>query len=89
MLSRTARVDTKPELEIFADDVVCTHGATVGALEDEERFYLGSRGLDDETARSLLTYGFAEEIVERIRTESVRCQLDSVILDRFQNGRNR
>jgi Fe-S cluster assembly protein SufD len=89
MLSPAARVDTKPELEIFADDVVCTHGATVGALEDEERFYLASRGLDAETARGLLTYGFAEELVERVRTESVRRHLDAVILDRFQKGINR
>jgi Fe-S cluster assembly protein SufD len=86
MLSSTARVDTKPELEIFADDVVCTHGATVGALEDEERFYLASRGLDEETTRALLTYGFAEEIVEEVKIESVRQHLDAFILDRFQKG---
>ncbi len=89
MLSPTARVDTKPELEIFADDVVCTHGATVGALEDEERFYLASRGLDEETARGLLTYGFAGEIVEEIRTDSVRRHLDAMLLDRFQKGTRR
>jgi Fe-S cluster assembly protein SufD len=86
LLSPDARVDTKPELEIFADDVVCTHGATVGALEDEEKFYLASRGLDEATARALLTYGFAEEIVEEIATESVRRHLDGVMLDRFQKG---
>ena len=86
MLSATARVDTKPELEIFADDVICTHGATVGALEDEERFYLASRGLDEETARALLTYGFAEEIVEEVKIESVRHHLDAFILNRFQKG---
>lgn len=89
MLSPSARVDTKPELEIFADDVVCTHGATVGALEDEEKFYLASRGLDEETARGLLTYGFAEEIVEEIRIESVRRHLDAVLLERFQKGMDR
>lgn len=86
MLSERARVDTKPELEIFADDVVCSHGATVGALEAEEQFYLASRGLDEATARALLTYGFAEEIVEEISVASVRRHLDEVILDRFQKG---
>ncbi len=86
MLSPNARVDTKPELEIFADDVICTHGATVGALEDEERFYLASRGLDEETARGLLTYGFAREIIDEIQTESVRQHLDDVLIARFHKG---
>lgn len=86
MLSPRARVDTKPELEIYADDVVCSHGATVGALEAEEQFYLASRGLDEATARAVLTYGFAEEIVEEISVASVRRHLDEVILDRFQKG---
>jgi Fe-S cluster assembly protein SufD len=86
LLSPDARVDTKPELEIFADDVACTHGATVGALDDEERFYLASRGLDDETARGLLTYGFAEEIVAEIKTESLRRRLDEDILARYHTG---
>ena len=89
MLAPAARVDTKPELEIFADDVVCTHGATVGALEEEEMFYLASRGLDDETARGLLTFGFAEEIVEEVRIESVRRRLDAIILERFRKGTDR
>lgn len=83
MLSERARVDTKPELEIFADDVVCSHGATVGALEAEEQFYLASRGLDEATARAVLTYGFAEEIVQEISVASVRRHLDEVILDRL------
>src|SRR5678810_812804 len=56
LLSDTARVDTKPELEIFADDVKCTHGATVGRLDADEVFYLKSRGLSDAAARNLLTY---------------------------------
>jgi Fe-S cluster assembly protein SufD len=86
LLSNGARVDTKPELEIFADDVVCSHGATVGALDEEEQFYLASRGLDEDTVRGLLTYGFAEEIIARIKTESLRRQLDAVILGRFRNG---
>lgn len=66
LLSEKARVDTKPQLEIFADDVKCSHGAAVGQLEAEELFYLRSRGLGETAARNLLTYGFAAEIVGRI-----------------------
>ncbi|MEJ5299050.1 MAG: SufD family Fe-S cluster assembly protein, partial [Armatimonadota bacterium] len=76
MLSPLATVNTKPQLEIFADDVKCTHGATVGQLRDEEIFYLRSRGMSEDTARQLLTYGFANEIVEKIRVEPVRAFLD-------------
>jgi Fe-S cluster assembly protein SufD len=83
LLSPEARVDTKPQLEIFADDVKCAHGATVGQLEEEQLFYLASRGLHTETARNLLTYGFAEEIVEKIRIDSIKAQLDEAILNRL------
>jgi Fe-S cluster assembly protein SufD len=78
MLSPLATVNTKPQLEIFADDVKCTHGATVGQLRDEEIFYLRSRGMSEDTARQLLTYGFANDIVEKIRVEPVRAFLDRV-----------
>jgi Fe-S cluster assembly protein SufD len=84
LLSPEARVDTKPQLEIFADDVKCAHGATVGQLEEEELFYLLSRGLHPDLARNLLTYGFAEEIVEKIKFDSIRAQLDGAILNRLQ-----
>ncbi|HEV2862947.1 MAG TPA: Fe-S cluster assembly protein SufD [Pyrinomonadaceae bacterium] len=84
LLSPEARVDTKPQLEIFADDVKCSHGATVGQLEEEELFYLSSRGLHPDLARNLLTYGFAEEIVARIGLASIRAQLDEAILNRLQ-----
>ena len=83
LLSPEARIDTKPQLEIFADDVKCAHGATVGQLEEEELFYLASRGLHPELARNLLTYGFAEEIVEKIKVESIKSQLDEAILNRL------
>jgi Fe-S cluster assembly protein SufD len=83
LLSREARVDTKPQLEIYNDDVKCSHGATVGQLDEEELFYLLSRGLHTDLARNLLTYGFAEEIVERIKFESIRAQLDEAILNRL------
>jgi Fe-S cluster assembly protein SufD len=84
LLSSDARVDTKPQLEIYNDDVKCSHGATVGQLEEEELFYLLSRGLHTELARNLLTYGFAEEIVEKLRFDSIRAQLDGAILNRLR-----
>jgi len=83
LLSNEARVDTKPQLEIFNDDVKCAHGATVGQLEEEELFYLLSRGLNESLARNLLTYGFAEEIVNKIEIESIKKQLDEAVLNRL------
>jgi Fe-S cluster assembly protein SufD len=83
LLSSEAHVDTKPELEIFADDVKCSHGAAVGQLEDEELFYLASRGLAPEHARALLTYGFAEDVISKIKLKSVREQLDRIVLDKL------
>jgi Fe-S cluster assembly protein SufD len=75
LLSDRARVDTKPQLEITADNVKCSHGATVSQLEDDEIFYLQSRGLDVETARVLLINAFAVEIIDRIPIASVREKL--------------
>jgi Fe-S cluster assembly protein SufD len=83
LLSNDARVDTKPQLEIFNDDVKCAHGATVGQLEEEELFYLLSRGLNESLARNLLTYGFAEEIINKIEIESIKKQLDEAVLNRL------
>jgi len=71
LLAPGAHVDTKPQLEIFADDVKCSHGAAVGQFEEEQLFYLRSRGLSEGAARALLTYGFAAEIVDRIPIASV------------------
>lgn len=84
LLSDEARVDTKPQLEIFADDVKCAHGATVGQLEEEELFYLASRGMHRDLARNLLTYGFAEEVIDKIKIESIKAQLDKAVLNRLQ-----
>jgi Fe-S cluster assembly protein SufD len=86
LLSNEARVDTKPQLEIFADDVKCAHGATVGQLEEEELFYLTSRGLNPEIARNLLTYGFAEEVITKIKVESIKAQLDEAVLNRLHSN---
>jgi Fe-S cluster assembly protein SufD len=83
LLSNDARVDTKPQLEIFNDDVKCAHGATVGQLGEEEVFYLLSRGIEPNLARNLLTYGFAEEIVNKIGIESIKKDLDDAVLNRL------
>ncbi len=83
LLSNEARVDTKPQLEIFNDDVKCSHGATVGQLEEEELFYLLTRGLPEILARNLLTYGFAEEIINKIAIESIKMELDEAVLNRL------
>lgn len=83
LLSNEARVDTKPQLEIFNDDVKCSHGATVGQLEEEELFYLLTRGLPETLARNLLTYGFAEEIINKIGIDAIKAELDSVVLNRL------
>ena len=86
LLSKDAHVDTKPQLEIFADDVKCSHGATVGQLEEDELFYLRSRGLKTETARALLTFGFAEDVISKIKIASVRKQLDEIVLSKLHTS---
>lgn len=83
LLSPTARIDTKPQLEIFADDVKCTHGATVGRLDDTALFYLSSRGIGPERARTLLTYAFAADVLETIELEPLRKELEEMVLARF------
>ena len=83
LLSNEARVDTKPQLEILADDVKCAHGAAVGQIEEDELFYLETRGIHTELARNLLTYGFAEEVIGKIKLESIREQLDAAVLNRL------
>ncbi|HRQ05431.1 MAG TPA: Fe-S cluster assembly protein SufD [Nitrosomonas halophila] len=80
LLSDKARVDTKPQLEIFADDVKCAHGATVGQLDKEALFYLQSRGLSDAAARNLLTYAFGGEVINRIPVASLKQQLEKLVL---------
>ena len=79
ILSRRASVDTKPELEIFADDVKCAHGATVGEMSDEELFYLKTRGLDETSARNLLNYAFAREVIEDNPISSITSIVESYI----------
>lgn len=86
LLSRQAEVDTKPQLEIFADDVKCTHGATVGQLDDDSLFYLRSRGVDMDSARSLLLYGFANDIIRRVDVPDMRARIEHLVLDRLPQG---
>jgi len=81
LLTDKAHVDTKPQLEIFADDVKCAHGATIGQLDNEEVFYLKSRGLSDNVARNLLTYAFGAEIIDRISIPSLKHQLEQTVLE--------
>lgn len=83
LLSNEARVDTKPQLEILADDVKCAHGAAVGQIDEEELFYLETRGIHPTLARNLLTYGFAEEVIEKIKVDSIRARLDEAVLNRL------
>ncbi len=80
LLSPRARVDAKPQLEIFADDVKCAHGATVGQLDDEQLFYLRARGLAAPLARELLTYAFAAEVLRRVPVASLRRRLERELL---------
>jgi len=86
LLSSEAQIDTKPQLEIYADDVKCTHGAAVGQLDDDELFYLESRGINPSLAKNMLTYGFAEEVIERIKIESIKRELDEAVLNRLHTS---
>ena len=87
LLSEDAQITTKPQLEIFADDVKCTHGATVGQLDQDALFYLRSRGLSRDQARQLLTHAFAADLLGHIKVEAIRTQLDALLLERLPVGR--
>ena len=86
LLSDGAKVDTKPQLEIFADDVKCTHGATVGPLDEIGLFYLESRGISPARARRLLTYGFAADVLGEIVQEPIRHQLERLVFERLETS---
>jgi Fe-S cluster assembly protein SufD len=83
LLSDRAQIDTKPQLEIFADDVRCTHGATVGRLDEVALFYMKSRGISSDRARDLLTYAFAADVLEKIDVPAIRDELEEQTLRRF------
>ncbi len=86
LLSEDAVINTKPQLEIYADDVKCTHGSTIGQLDQDAMFYLRSRGIGLAAARRLLTYAFASEMISRIKVEPMRALLENLLLTRFRNG---
>lgn len=86
LLSRDAEIDTKPQLEILADDVQCTHGATIGQLDDTQLFYLRSRGIEEAMARNLLVHAFAHDVIERIRVQSLRSRLEQILFARLPQG---
>ena len=83
LLTEEAQINTKPELEIFANDVKCTHGATIGQLDADALFYLRSRGLDREQGREVLVHAFASDLVNRIEIAPIREQLDAVLLQQL------
>jgi len=86
LLSDDATIDTKPQLEIYADDVKCTHGATIGQLNDESIFYLRARGIGLEKARQMLIHAFAGEIIDRIRYAPAREEMDKIVWDRLEQS---
>ena len=90
LLSDNARIDTKPQLEIYADDVKCTHGATIGQIEEEQLFYLRSRGIDEISARNTLLYAFAAECLDRMHEPAAREFVEGLIRERLTElARNR
>jgi len=86
LLSKNAEVDTKPQLEIYADDVTAAHGATVGQLDENMMFYLRSRGIDYNSAHALLVYGFAHSVIEEMSLEPLRKHLEGVLVSRIPNA---
>jgi Fe-S cluster assembly protein SufD len=86
LLSDDATINTKPQLEIYADDVKCTHGATIGQLNEESIFYLRTRGIGLETARRILIHAFAGEIIDRVKCVAAREELDELIWNRLEQN---
>ncbi len=86
LLSEDAEIDTKPQLEIFADDVKCSHGATIGQLDESHVFYLRARGLSEQAARNVLTYAFCEDIIAQLPVEPLRKHLNQALLARLPDG---
>jgi Fe-S cluster assembly protein SufD len=89
VLSDNAVINTKPELQIWADDVRCTHGATIGQLDAESMFYMQSRGIGREQARRLLTYAFAQDVVDRIKIPALKDSLERFLFEKFHEHRQR
>jgi len=83
LLSDEALVNTKPQLEIFADDVKCSHGATIGQMDDEAKFYLKSRGIGEEASKGILLHAFASDVITSIKIESIRDYIEKIITQKF------
>jgi len=89
LLTDDARMDTKPQLEIYADDVKCSHGATVGQLDENAMFYLQSRGINKHEARLMLMFGFAHEVIQNIKVEPLRERMDNLVMQRLRGELSR
>jgi Fe-S cluster assembly protein SufD len=89
LLTDDAKMDTKPQLEIFADDVKCSHGATIGQLDDDALFYLQSRGINKREARLMLMFGFAHEVIQNIKIEALRERMDNLVMQRLKGELSR
>lgn len=89
ILTDDAKMDTKPQLEIYADDVKCSHGATVGQLDEESLFYLQSRGINKREAKLMLMFGFAHEVIQNIKVEPLRDRMDNLVMQRLRGELSR
>lgn len=89
LLTDDAKMDTKPQLEIFADDVKCSHGAAVGQINEEALFYLRSRGISKKEARLMLMFGFAHEVIQNIKIEPLRERMDNLVMQRLKGELSR
>jgi Fe-S cluster assembly protein SufD len=89
LLTDDAKMDTKPQLEIYADDVKCSHGATIGQLDSEALFYLQSRGINKREARLMLMFGFAHEVIQNIKIEPLRERMDNLVMQRLKGELSR
>jgi len=87
LLSEEAQIDTKPQLEIYADDVKCTHGATIGQIDEDAIFYLRSRGIGEASACALLLFAFAGESLQRMKVESIRKHLEGLVTQWLPQGK--
>lgn len=89
LMTDDAKMDTKPQLEIYADDVKCSHGATVGQIDENALFYLQSRGINKREARLMLMFGFAHEVIQNIKVEALRERMDNLVMQRLKGELSR
>ena len=87
LLSDKAEINTKPNLEIYANDVKCSHGATIGRIDDNQLFYLKSRGVGEEEAKNILTYAFASDVIQKVPEESLKQELEDFLLSKMKEGK--